>query len=98
MGIEFDLIIGEMLMNFIGKICIVIIVNGFVLVLLLCWWEGIMVNLCVFNVLFVNFFYGVDIFIYWYGIILLVNMDGVLGLSFDGIGCGEIYYYWFILY
>lgn len=90
-GQVFQLSIGELFVNFIGCICLVIIVNGSLLVFILCWCEGDIVMVCVVNVL-----QGYFMFIYWYGILLLVNMDGVLGLSFNGIVLGEVYQYWFI--
>jgi FtsP/CotA-like multicopper oxidase with cupredoxin domain len=35
--------------------------------------------------------------IHWHGILLPANMDGVPGLSFNGIGPGETYHYHFQL-
>ncbi|WP_268607025.1 multicopper oxidase domain-containing protein, partial [Escherichia coli] len=35
--------------------------------------------------------------IHWHGILLPANMDGVPGLSFNGIGPGETYHYHFEL-
>lgn len=67
------------------------IINGLILVLILCLCEGDEVIICVINCLFVV------ILIYWYGILLFYQMDGVFGISFKGIVFGEIFIYCFIL-
>lgn len=88
-GNVFDLVIVELLVNFMGKQIVVIIINGLLLGLMLWWKEGEMVIINVINKLWEY------IFIYWYGIILLFQMDGVLGISFVGIVFGEIFMYKF---
>lgn len=97
-GTEFDLTIGETPMNFTGKTRTAITVNGSVPAPLLRWREGTTVNLRVSNALPANSIHGADTSIHWHGIILPANMDGVPGLSFDGIGRGETYHYRFTLH
>lgn len=63
--------------------------NGSVSAPLLRWREGDWVRLQVRNRL------PVSSSIYWHGIILLYTMDGVPGLSFDGIPAGGSYTYEF---
>lgn len=63
-GCEIDLVIVEILVNFIGVLWMVMIINGLILVLILCLCEGDEVIICVINCLFVV------ILIYWYGILL----------------------------
>ncbi|MGK4545701.1 multicopper oxidase domain-containing protein, partial [Xanthomonas hortorum pv. gardneri] len=97
-GTEFDLTIGETPMNFTGKTRTAITVNGSVPAPLLRWREGTTVSLRVSNALPANSLHGTDTSIHWHGIILPANMDGVPGLSFDGIGRGETYHYRFTLH
>jgi CopA family copper-resistance protein len=88
-GSDFDLRIGETPMNFTGSPGIAFTVNGSVPAPTLRWREGDTVTLRVANTL------NEDASIHWHGILLPANMDGVPGLSFDGIRSGEAYLYRF---
>ena len=88
-GSEFDLRIGETPMNFTGRPKVAYTVNGSVPAPTLRWKEGDTVTLRVANTL------DEDASIHWHGIVLPANMDGVPGLSFDGIRPGEAYVYRF---
>jgi len=88
-GSDFDLRIGETPMNFTGNARIAFTVNGSVPAPTLRWKEGDTVTLRVANTL------DEDASIHWHGILLPANMDGVPGLSFDGIRPGETYVYHF---
>jgi CopA family copper-resistance protein len=90
-GREFDLTIGESLVDFTGVQRTACTVNGSVPAPLLRWREGDIVTLRVRNTL------REDASIHWHGIILPANMDGVPGLSFDGIAAGGSYTYRFTL-
>src|SRR3546814_2229454 len=92
-GTEFDLTIGETPANFTGVTRPAITVNGSIPAPLLRWREGTTVNLRVSNALPAGSIHGHDTSIHWHGILLPANMDGVPGLSFDGIGPGEPYHY-----
>jgi CopA family copper-resistance protein len=94
-GTEFDLRIGEMPANFTGRARTAVAVNGSIPAPLLRWREGTTVNLRVTNVLSHDSVHGHQTSIHWHGIVLPANMDGVPGLSFDGIGPGETYHYRF---
>lgn len=94
-GTDFDLTIGETLMNFTGQTRQAITVNGSIPAPLLRWREGTTVNLYVSNALPRESIHGDNTSIHWHGILLPANMDGVPGLSFDGIGRGETYHYRF---
>ena len=94
-GTDFDLVIGETPMNFTGRTRPAITVNGSIPAPLLRWREGTTVNLRVSNALPHGSIHGHDTSIHWHGILLPANMDGVPGLSFDGIGRGETYHYRF---
>ena len=94
-GTEFDLTIGETPMNFTGRTRPAITVNGSIPAPLLRWREGTTVNLRVSNALPANSIHGHDTSIHWHGILLPANMDGVPGLSFNGIHRGETYHYRF---
>ena len=94
-GTEFDLSIGETPVNITGLTRPAITVNGSLPAPLLRWREGTTVNLRVANVLPPNSIHGHEASIHWHGILLPANMDGVPGLSFDGIGRGEAYHYRF---
>jgi FtsP/CotA-like multicopper oxidase with cupredoxin domain len=65
-------------------------VNGSLPAPMLRWKEGDTVMMRVTNTLG-----DADASIHWHGILLPANMDGVPGLSFDGIGPGETYTYRF---
>jgi CopA family copper-resistance protein len=89
-GTDFDLNIGETLVNFTGAPKIAHTVNGSLPAPVLRWKEGDTVTLRVANRLRDN-----HASIHWHGILLPANMDGVPGLSFDGIAPGETYVYRF---
>ena len=88
-GTEFDLSVGETLVNFTGSPRLAHTVNGSLPAPLLRWREGDTVTLRVTNTL------DHDASIHWHGILLPANMDGVPGLSFNGIRRGETYVYRF---
>ncbi|MEG3191025.1 MULTISPECIES: copper resistance system multicopper oxidase [Novilysobacter] len=94
-GTEFDLAIGETPLNFTGATRTGITVNGSVPAPLLRWREGDTVNLRVSNRLPENSIHGHSTSLHWHGILLPANMDGVPGLSFDGIHRGKTYPYRF---
>ena len=94
-GTEFDLTIGETPMNFTGRTRPAITVNGSLPAPILRWREGTTVNLRVANALPAGSIHGHMTSIHWHGILLPANMDGVPGLSFDGIHRGEAYQYRF---
>jgi CopA family copper-resistance protein len=88
-GTEFNLEIGALAVNFTGQPGIATAVNGRLPAPLLRWREGDTVTLRVSNRL------SNPSSIHWHGMILPADMDGVPGLSFDGIGPGETYVYRF---
>jgi CopA family copper-resistance protein len=88
-GTQFDLSIGYQAVNFTGKERMATAVNGSVPSPILRWREGDRVTLRVTNHL------AHDSSIHWHGIILPTGMDGVPGLSFDGIKPGETFEYQF---
>ena len=96
-GTDFDLSIGESPVNFTGRTRIGVAVNGSVPAPTLRWREGTTVELRVSNRLPPNSIHGRQTSIHWHGILLPANMDGVPGMSFDGIGPGETYRYRFDL-
>ena len=84
--------IGELPVNFTGKARTAITVNQSLPAPVLRWREGETVNLHVHNAL------RDDVSsIHWHGLLLPANMDGVPGLSFDGIAPGQAYHYRFEL-
>ncbi|WP_312706562.1 copper resistance system multicopper oxidase [Stenotrophomonas sp.] len=87
-----ELAIGESLANFTGRTRPAITVNGSLPAPILRWREGQTVDLFVRNTLERH-----PTSIHWHGILLPANMDGVPGLSFNGIGPGETYHYHFDL-
>jgi CopA family copper-resistance protein len=89
-GTEFDLNFGETLVNFTGSPKIAHTVNGSLPAPILRWREGDTVTLRASNRLKDD-----TASIHWHGILLPANMDGVPGLSFNGIGPGETYVYRF---
>ena len=91
-GTDFDLSIGQSMVNFTGRSRPAITVNGSLPAPLLRWREGDTVTLRVANRL-----PDASTSIHWHGILLPSNMDGVPGLSFDGIAPGETYTYRFQL-
>ncbi|WP_323845506.1 copper resistance system multicopper oxidase [Microbulbifer magnicolonia] len=88
-GNQFDLNIGYQPVNFTGRERTAVAVNGSVPGPVLRWKEGQTVTLNVTNHL------AHDTSIHWHGIILPSNMDGVPGLSFNGIRPGETFTYQF---
>ncbi len=88
-GNEFDLNIGYQPVNFTGKSRMATSINGSVPAPVLRWREGDRVTLRVKNNL------AEDSSIHWHGIILPTDMDGVPGLSFNGIKPGETFEYQF---
>ena len=94
-GTQFDLSVGETLVNFTGNTRPAITVNGSLPAPILRWKEGTRVQLRVRNELPPSSIHGDSTSIHWHGILLPANMDGVPGLSFDGIDRGESYLYEF---
>lgn len=94
-GTQFDLSIGESPVNFTGRARTAVTVNGSLPAPLLRWKEGTTVHLRVRNALPPGSIHGDRTSIHWHGIVLPANMDGVPGISFDGIGRGEAYDYRF---
>ncbi len=88
-GKVFDLTIDEQRVNFTGKNRIATAINGSVPAPTLRWKEGDTVTLRVKNNL------SVDTSIHWHGLILPNGMDGVPGLTFNGIKPGETFTYRF---
>lgn len=88
-GTEFDLEIGELPVNFTGKTRMGTVVNGQIPAPLLRWREGDTITLRVSNRL------SVRSSIHWHGMIVPADMDGVPGLSFEGIPSGGTYVYRF---
>jgi CopA family copper-resistance protein len=96
-GSNFHLQIGETPVNFTGKTRSAITVNHSLPAPTLRWRQGDTVNVRVENNMSVNSAFGHNTSIHWHGIILPANMDGVPGMSFDGIARGESYLYRFQL-
>lgn len=94
-GTEFDLSIGETLVDFTGRVRPAVTVNGSLPAPLLRWREGDTVTLRVRNALPPGSIHGHEASIHWHGLLLPANMDGVPGLSFAGIHRGESYLYRF---
>ncbi len=94
-GTEFDLRVNETLVNYTGAVRPAVTVNGRLPAPLLRWKEGTTVTLRVRNELPRGSIHGPDTSIHWHGILLPANMDGVPGMSFDGIRPGESYLYRF---
>ena len=88
-GTEFDLQIGETPVNFTGKSRVGTVVNGQIPAPLLRWREGDTITLRVANRL------AMRSSIHWHGMIVPADMDGVPGISFDGIPSGGSYVYRF---
>ena len=91
-GTELSLAIGRSAVNFTGRTRGAITVNGSLPAPILRLREGDTVNLRVANTLTDEM-----TSIHWHGILLPANMDGVPGLSFNGIAPGEAYQYRFQL-
>jgi CopA family copper-resistance protein len=88
-GNEFELAVGEAAVNLTGRVSRATVVNGTLPAPTLRWREGDFVTLRVRNDL------SVDTSIHWHGILLPAEMDGVPGLSFDGIPPKETFMYRF---
>lgn len=89
-GTEFELTAGESIVNFTGRERVAHTLNGSLPAPTLRWKEGDTVTLRVSNALPHH-----PASIHWHGIVLPANMDGVPGLSFNGIEPGETYTYRF---
>ena len=96
-GTDFHLRIGELPVDFTGKRRTAITVNGSLPAPVLRWREGDTVTLRVDNALPPGSVFGDTTSIHWHGILLPANMDGVPGMSFDGIRRGESWLYRFQL-
>jgi CopA family copper-resistance protein len=96
-GTDFRLSINETSVNFTGKTRSAVTVNGSLPAPLLRWREGDTVNIRVDNAMPATSVFGRSTSIHWHGIILPANMDGVPGMSFNGIAVGESYQYRFKL-
>ena len=94
-GTQFDLSIGETPMDFTGRTRNAVTVNGSLPGPVLRWREGDTVTLRVANALPHGSIHGHDTSIHWHGLLLPANMDGVPGISFNGIPRGEAYQYQF---
>lgn len=88
-GTDFALEIGQTPVNFTGVRRLATTVNGGIPGPILRWKEGSVVTLRVTNRL------RVPTSIHWHGILLPFQMDGVPGISFDGIAPGETFVYRF---
>jgi len=88
-GNTFHLKLGEQRVNFTGRHRIAETINGSVPGPVLHWREGERVTLNVTNNL------PVTSSIHWHGMILPTHMDGVPGLSYQGIKSGETFSYQF---
>ncbi|MGO1541211.1 MAG: copper resistance system multicopper oxidase [Luteimonas sp.] len=91
-GTDFDLSIGATPVNYTGQTRPAITVNDTLPGPVLRWRQGDTVTLRVSNRLREHY-----TSIHWHGILLPANMDGVPGMSFDGIGPGETFTYRFRL-
>ncbi len=91
-GTELDLSIGRSLVDFTGRARGAITVNGSLPAPILRLREGDTVNIRVANTLTDEM-----TSLHWHGILLPASMDGVPGLSFDGIAPGETFQYRFQL-
>jgi CopA family copper-resistance protein len=94
-GRDFDLSVGETPLNFTGRTRPAVTVNGSLPAPILRWKQGTTVSLRVSNALPRGSIHGDQASIHWHGIVLPANMDGVPGMSFNGIGRGESYQYRF---
>ena len=89
-GSSFDLAIGRAPVDFTGRARMATTVNGSLPAPILRFREGDTVTLRVTNRL-----RDAMTSIHWHGLLLPANMDGVPGLSFDGIAPGETWTYRF---
>jgi len=88
-GTEFELTIAETAVNFTGSPRMATTVNGSIPGPVLRWREGDTVTIRVTNRL------SASTSIHWHGLILPYQMDGVPGVSFNGIAPGETFTYRF---
>ena len=88
-GTDFALEIAETPVNFTGVTRLATTINGGIPGPVLRWKEGTTVTLRVTNRL------RTPTSIHWHGIIVPFQMDGVPGISFDGIAPGETFVYEF---
>ena len=88
-GTEFNLTIDKINVNITGEPAVATAVNSMITGPTLRWREGDEVTINVTNNL------SEDTSIHWHGIILPPAMDGVPGISFDGIPAGETFTYKF---
>ena len=88
-GKYFELVIDETLVNFTGKPRLATTINGSIPGPTLRWQVGDTVTIKIINRL------KTSTSIHWHGIILPYQMDGVPGISFDGIGAGQEFTYTF---
>jgi len=88
-GTQFDLEIGSLPVNFTGRPRLATAVNGQVPAPLLRFREGDLIRVRVRNRL------AARTSIHWHGLLVPANMDGVPGLSFDGIDAGATFTYEF---
>lgn len=88
-GQYFELVIDETLVNFTGKPRLATTINGSIPGPTLRWKAGDTVTIKIINRL------KTSTSIHWHGIILPYQMDGVPGISFDGIGAGQAFTYTF---
>ena len=88
-GTEFDLTIAKTPVNFTGKPRMATTINGTIPGPTLRWREGETVTIRVKNELHES------TSIHWHGILLPYQMDGVPGISFDGIPPGTTFTYQF---
>ena len=91
-GHDLNLSIGRSSVDFTGRARSAVTVNGSLPAPILRWREGETATIRVANTL-ANEMTS----IHWHGILLPSNMDGVPGLSFDGIAPGETFQYRFQL-
>ena len=94
-GTNFDLTIGETPVNFTGRTRPAITVNGSLPAPVLRWRQGTTVELRVTNAIPHSSMRGHETSIHWHGVLLPADMDGVPGVSFDGIGRGDTWRYRF---
>ncbi len=94
-GTEFDLTIGETLVNFTGRLRPAATVNGSLPAPTLRWREGSTVSVLLRNGLPRGSLHGEQASLHWHGLQLPANMDGVPGMSFAGIQRGESFLYRF---
>jgi FtsP/CotA-like multicopper oxidase with cupredoxin domain len=88
-GTQFNLEIGSLAVNVTGRPRLATVVNGQLPAPLLRWRQGDLITLRIKNRL------PVRTSIHWHGLLLPANMDGVPGVSFDGIDAGASFTYQF---